>query len=41
MGIIKFGTFLALVSTFYSLAGWPGAIISAALCLLGLWWVER
>lgn len=40
LGAIKFGTFLTLVSTFYSLGGWLPALLSAGLCLLGIWWVE-
>lgn len=38
---MRIGLVFSAVSTFYSLAGWPGAVGSLALCLLGIWWVER
>ena len=38
---VRFGTVFGVVTTFYSLLGWVGALVSLALCLLALWWIEH
>lgn len=39
--MLKFVSCLTIVMTVWSFSGWIGGILSAALLLLGYWWVER